>query len=55
MKGCKIKKKDRRHPVHVVEVKKTLDKFVPPKMLITNIHPAPHPKQIVLRLTEQEE
>ena len=50
MKGCKIKKKDRRKPVHVNEIKMTKDKCVPPKKLITKVHPVPHPKQAVIKL-----
>ena len=50
MKGCKIKKKDRRQPVHVIEVRMTHDKCVPPKMLITKIHQVPKPKQAIIKL-----
>lgn len=52
MKGCKIKKKDRRHPVFVLEIKKTHDKCVPPKMLIKDVHPTPHAKHAVIRFDE---
>jgi len=50
MKGCKIKKKDRRDPVFVTEVIKTHDRCVPPKMLIMKVHTMPRPAQAVIRL-----
>jgi hypothetical protein len=50
MKGFKIKKKDRRKPVHVNEVKKTCEKCVPPKQLITKVHSVPQPRQAIIKL-----
>jgi hypothetical protein len=50
MKGCKIKKKDRRKPVHVAEVQMTKVKCVPPKKLITKVHSVPIPTKAVISL-----
>ncbi len=50
MKGCKIKKKDRRYPVFVAEVKKDLDKPILPKKLITKVHQITRPKQVAIKL-----
>lgn len=54
MKGCKIKKKDRRKPVHVTEVQMTKVKCVPPKKLITKIHSVPLPTKAVIKREEPD-
>lgn len=51
MKGAKLKKKDRAIPVHVIEIKQSRERPLPPRMLITAVHPPLGSSQAVLRLS----